>query len=126
MPHKPPLTVVDPSHSLTDPPPTLREPGRNLWNRVLSEHDIRDCGGLETLAQICQGVDRLATLTATIDRDGESIMTKTGLRAHPLLRDEIQIRAFVVRSLAKLGIGFEPLQPAPGRPPSGGIGWRGP
>jgi hypothetical protein len=98
MAKKPTLTVIKPISSPTDPPSTLRQPGRDLWNRVLSEYQITDCGGLETLAQICHARDRVATLTATIDRDGETIMTKSGIKAHPCLRDEIQARAFIVRA----------------------------
>jgi hypothetical protein len=125
MAKKPTLTVVKPTSSPTDPPSTLRQPGRDLWNRVLSEYTITDCGGLETLSQICHARDRVATLAEVIDRDGETIMTKAGIKAHPLLRDEVQVRAFIVRGLAKLGLNFEPLRPAPGRPPSSvGIDWR--
>jgi hypothetical protein len=121
---KPPLTVVSPSPALAAPPATLGESGRSLWNRVLTEYAISDCGGLEMLAQICHAADRVAALAAVIERDGETIITKNGLKAHPCLRDEIAGRAFIVRALGKLGLSFEPLRPSPGRPPSGGIGWR--
>jgi hypothetical protein len=44
------------------------------------------------------------------------IKAKTGLRSNPLLRDELQNRAFLVRALARLGMDLEPVR-APGRPP---------
>jgi hypothetical protein len=48
------------------------------------------------------------------------VRTRTGIRAHPALRDELN-RAFITRTLTKLGIATEPIK-SPGRP-GGGIGW---
>ena len=52
-----------------------------------------------------------------MNRDGEVITTRQGVRDHPGLRHELASRAFVVRTLQKLGLDVEPLRPAPGRPP---------
>jgi hypothetical protein len=49
------------------------------------------------------------------------IRTKTGLKAHPALRDELAARAFIVRTLERLGITIEAVKRV-GRPGYGGLG----
>jgi hypothetical protein len=86
----------------------------------MREYAIRDRGGIEILAQLCAAQDRVESLRAAIDQDGETVHTKTGPRAHPALRDELQLRAFICRSLERLGLNIEPIR-SPGRPPK--LGW---
>jgi len=62
-------------------------------------------------------------LRRRIDADGEVIDTRNGPKAHPALRDEIANRAFIVRTLDKLGVNVEVKRPI-GRP-SQGFGWQG-
>jgi hypothetical protein len=50
-----------------------------------------------------------------IDRDGEVIRTKQGLRDHPGLKHELANRSFVVRTLSRLGLDVEAIKPV-GRP----------
>ena len=57
----------------------------------------------------------------TIDNDGELIRSKAGMKEHPLLTHELAARAFVCRTLERLGLEVEAIKP-PGRPP--GM-WRG-
>jgi len=105
------------------PPRKLGAPGMALWNRVQAEYSIADIGGIEVLCQICQALDDVEALTAAVERDGRTIQTPTGVKAHPALRDILQGRAFIVRSLAKLGVTLEPVKPM-GRPGRGlGITW---
>jgi hypothetical protein len=124
MGKSPPFTVVKGSSSAPEPAATLGDAGRTLWDRILSAYDIQDPGGLEMLTQACHAADRAARLARVIDEQGEVIHTKTGLRSHPCIRDEIQARGFIVRTLAKLGLDVEPVRPV-GRPPRG-IGWTPP
>jgi len=49
------------------------------------------------------------------------IKTSTGMRSHPLIRDELQCRALAMRTIDKLGINHEALKSV-GRAP-GSIGW---
>lgn len=63
------------------------------------------------------GADRAEDCAAAVARDGSIIATKSGPRAHPLIREEMNAHAFVVRTLQKLGITLEPIKPM-GRPPS--------
>jgi hypothetical protein len=116
---KPALTVVGSPSSGVQPPRKLGRHGTSLWNAVQREFRVNDRGGIELLAQACGSVDRLEAITARIDADGEVISTRTGLRSHPLIKEETALRALICRTLEKLGITQEQIK-TPGRP--GGIG----
>jgi hypothetical protein len=47
----------------------------------------------------------------------------TGARGNPLLREELGVRSFIVRSLQRLGLDVEPAKPV-GRQP-GELQWKG-
>jgi phage terminase small subunit len=115
--HPPRLTLVEPG--LTEPKPSrpLGEHGQALWRRVTTEYAIDDAAGVEMLTQCCQAVDLAEALSARIAEDGEIIRTMNGIKAHPAIKDGLAARGFVVRTLQKLGLNFEPLRTAPGRPP---------
>jgi hypothetical protein len=98
-----------------NPPRKLGMAGQSLWNRVQSEFRIADVGGVELLMQCCEAADRIQALRAIIDEDGERIHTKHGIKSHPCLRDELAARAFVCRTLQRLGITDVAIQPV-GRP----------
>ena len=119
---KPPLTLVGPGSITPAPPRTLGPPGLALWNRVQAEYRITDSGGTEILCLAAQALDRAELLSAAIAEDGQTIRTRTGVRSHPGLRDELANRALCARLLSKLGINVEPVKP-PGRPAGGGLGW---
>jgi hypothetical protein len=117
---KPPLTLVSEPASITaEPPATLREAGRNLWQSVMREYAITDAGGLALLEQACASTDRAAECAAIIAEQGAVISTKHGPKDHPLLRHETAARGLV---LTRLGLDVEPLRPSAGRPGSG-FGW---
>jgi hypothetical protein len=84
---------------------------------VTTEYAIDDAAGVEMLTQCCQAVDLAEALSARIAEDGEIIRTMNGIKAHPAIKDGLAARGFVVRTLQKLGLNFEPLRTAPGRPP---------
>jgi hypothetical protein len=123
MAKRPKLILVEPGANAFPPPRKLGRHGLALWNRVQNDFGIQDVGGVELLCLACQGLDRAESLAAAINSDGETVRTRTGVKAHPALRDELAARAFVVRTLAKLGITSEPVKPV-GRP-NRGIGWTG-
>jgi hypothetical protein len=119
MRKKPLLKVVKSSPPTGQQPPRkLGQHGLNLWRTITSEYDISDAGGIEILLQVCRATDRVESLAEQIDSDGEVVMVKGTPKPHPLLRDEIQIRAFVCRGLQKLGLNVEVVKPV-GRPSKG-------
>jgi hypothetical protein len=120
MSRKPTLNVIEPGASSPQPPRPLGPHGRSLWQRVMAEYAIADTGGVELLTLAAQALDRAEALSERIAQDGEVTYTKGGPKAHPAIRDETACRAFVVRTLQKLGLNVEAIKPV-GRP-SGGVG----
>jgi hypothetical protein len=116
------LCVIKSGTSGIQPPRPLAAAGQSLWDRVQSDFIVDDVSGIEMLCIACEAADRVSTLRAEIDRDGEIIRSRNAIKSHPGLRDELAYRAFIVRTLQKLGLNFEPVK-APGRPGST-IGWR--
>ena len=76
-------------------PPDLGPNGTRLWTRVQNEYRVCDVGGVELLTQACRALDRAERCRKQIDEEGETIVTKGGLRDHPLLKHELAARAFV-------------------------------
>ena len=101
----------------TKPARTLGNHGTILWRAIMAEYQIDDGGGVEMLTAACQQLDRAESLREQIDRDGDIIRTKAGLPDHPGLKHELAARAFVVRTLARLGLDVEAIKPV-GRPPA--------
>ena len=99
-PRPPPTTVPE-------PPRSLGEHGLSLWHRVLTDFNISDAAELEILAGACSATERAEALREQIDRDGTMIEGPHGPREHPGLKHELACRAFVARSLQRLGL----LQP---------------
>ena len=116
---KPDLRVVrlSPAEPQRLPPANLDATGRALWDEVTTVFAWDDPGNYRVLEQCCFALQRAERCRAVIDEQGEMLMVRGHVRSHPLLRDELQNRAFVVRSLAKLGLDLAPLRSGPGRPP---------
>ena len=125
LPGTSPLSIASATQPVVSPPRPLGAHGMALWNSIMGEYAISDRGGLELLAQACATVDRVEALREAIDRDGEVVASRTGPEAHPALRDELAGRAFIVRTLERLGLNIETIKPGPGRPPKP-LGWMPP
>src|SRR5262245_18166173 len=97
-------------------PTGLGDHGRSLWSTVMAEYQGDDIGGREMLFQVCAAADMAARLRAQIDKEGVLIKTKGVPREHPLIKQELAHRSFVVRGLARLGLNFEPIRTQMGRP----------
>jgi hypothetical protein len=121
---KPPLNLVGPGTTAPAPPRTLGAPGLALWNRIQEQFGISDAGGAEILCLAAEAIDRASQLAACIDADGLTIRTRTGVKAHPALRDELASRALAARLLVRLGVTSEPVK-STGRPGTG-LGWMPP
>ena len=65
---------------------------------------VADCGGVELLCQCCEAAGLVQELSECVAREGKTLETKTGLRAHPALRDMLSNRAFVVTTLRRLAV----------------------
>lgn len=115
-PIKPQLKLVSASGvTTTQPPRKLSIQGMALWTTVMSEYDISDRGGIEILVQACLSLDRAEECAEQINQEGLTILTKSGAKEHPLLKCELANRAFVCRSLQRLGLNLEVVRPV-GRP----------
>jgi hypothetical protein len=119
------LIKAPPEPDYPAPPRPLGEHGASLWRDIVTSYEFSDRASYETLAQACAALDRAERCRELIDEQGEMIPSRTGMRSHPLLRDELANRAFVTRALAKLGLDLEPLRSGPGRPGGGvGMSWK--
>jgi hypothetical protein len=113
------LRLVKPDAGGIQPPRPLGVHGLALWRAVNAEAIFDDVGGREMLHAACAALDTAELCADEIRRDGPVIRTKAGVKEHPALRGELASRSFCVRTLARLGLGLEPLK-AVGRPPIGG------
>ena len=103
--------------NLNAPPRPLGRHGALLWRSITSEYSFDDTPGREMLYHACAALDRAEDCAAQIAVDGPVLRTKSGIREHPALRCELASRSFCVRTLARLGLDYEPVK-AVGRPPS--------
>jgi hypothetical protein len=90
-----------------------------LWQKITHAYVITDVAGIETLAQCCQMLDRAEAIAEEIARDGVVLRTPRGARAHSGVKEELMCRAFVVKTLEKLGLMHENVHPTAGRQPDG-------
>ena len=118
-PGKPPFSLVTNETASIPPPRKLGPHGSALWHRVQAEYAISDVGGVEILCQACQALDRAEGLAEAIARDGPVVYSRAGVpKTHPAVREETALRAFITRTLERLGINVEAIKPQgrPGRP----------
>jgi hypothetical protein len=109
------LRLID---SAGSPPLPLQQHGMALWNRITEDYDISDAAGIELLCLACQALDRAEECREVIDENGTaSIVQPSGMiRENPLCKVELANRAFVSKTLERLGVNQEPAK-ANGRPP---------
>ena len=119
------LTLVKPTENVTGQPPPhpLGKYGRSLWDRMTREYSVVDGCGIELLYQACAAAEIAETLSEQVERDGLMLRVRGVLKPHPAIRDMGAARAFVVRTLMKLGFNYETLRDGPGRP-GRGFGWQ--
>jgi hypothetical protein len=103
------------------PPKPLAAAGTALWIRVTNAYAINDEGGRELLWQACSAEDRRAELADAISADGVTIRSRNGTREHPAIKLELASRAFIAKSIERLGLNLEAVRP-PGNPGTGGLG----
>jgi hypothetical protein len=108
-----PLTVVDPPGSnLPQPPRQLGARGLDLWRTIMAEYHIDDPGGRELLYQAAAALERAEQLAEAIAADGVVVHTRAGApKPHPALAAELAARAFICRTLERLGLNLEAVRP---------------
>ena len=80
-------------------PRPLQRAGADLWRRI------------------CRDFDTAEAMRDLIDHVGEGSISETGVvRSNPMVKDELQLRAFVAKTLERLGVNQEPTK-AVGKPP---------
>ena len=89
----PPLSLVLPGATNSEPPRKLGRHGRKLWDTVQHEYGIHDVGGVELLAQAAGVLDLIEALSAAIERDGSVVYGRNGPKSHPAVKDLIGARA---------------------------------
>jgi hypothetical protein len=97
------------------PPRPLGKHGAALWASIHGAYCINDAGGIEMLAQASAALDSAEDYASQIKKDGAVIRTNGTLKDHPLIKHELAARAFVVRTLQRLGLDVETVKPI-GRP----------
>jgi hypothetical protein len=98
------------------PPRPLERHGMGLWTRICRDYDISDAAGIELLCLACQALDRAEACREIIDENGEATINEAGvIRENPLMKVELANRAFVAKTLERLGVNTEPTK-ANGRP----------
>lgn len=99
------------------PPRPLGEHGMSLWHRITGAYSFTDEGSLEMLSQACAALDRAEQLAAEIARSGVVMMGRGGVvRENPAVKAELAHRAFLTRTLSRLGLCYEPVRQAGGQP----------
>jgi hypothetical protein len=116
---KPQLSVIGDRRDA--PPKPLGPSGMSLWGRVTGAYAITDEGGRELLWQACACEDRRAELSDVLAADGVVIRSRAGPREHPAVKLELASRAFIAKSLERLGLNLETVR-GPGNPGTGGLG----
>ena len=100
------------------PSRNLGEHGLALWNSIVADFDMSDAAGREMLTSACQALDRAEACRAIIDDEGELLTNGAGIpKDNPLCKIELANRAFVVRTLGRLGLDVQPVGKI-GRPPT--------
>jgi hypothetical protein len=101
---------------LPKPPKHLGADGRDLWLGIQAEYAVDDPAGLALLCQASEAVDRIASVRAQIDDQGELLTIRGIPRVNPLCAVERDQRAALVRCLRAMNLDIEPLRDRPGRP----------
>ena len=85
----------------TRPPDGLRDPGRRLWDAITVDYDL-DEHELVLLREAVRTVDLLDELERDVRRDGATIQSPQGVKAHPAAVEARQQRIALARLMAAL------------------------
>ncbi|MRR57920.1 MAG: hypothetical protein EG824_06895 [Deltaproteobacteria bacterium] len=92
-------------------PETLSEESRRMWEKLASEYNITDSGGLYYLRIFCEARDRVAECQEVIRREGMQVLDRFQRpKAHPLLSVERDARSQQMLALKGLALEVCPDQ----------------
>ena len=98
-------------------PKKLSVEARGLWQKIATEYQIEDQGGIAVLQVACEALDRLRAAQAGIKKDGMTFIDRfKQVRINPLCSVERDARAQYLQALKSLNLALEPLKDKPGRP----------
>ncbi|MGO9039875.1 MAG: P27 family phage terminase small subunit [Steroidobacteraceae bacterium] len=99
------------------PPKGLSAESLDWWERIGTEYDVTDPGGLLILASACEAFDRMRQAQRKLRREGLTAPDRFGQRkAHPATLIERDSRAAMLSALKQLNLDLEPLESRAGRP----------
>ncbi|GAA1118183.1 hypothetical protein GCM10009670_04230 [Citricoccus alkalitolerans] len=84
-------------------PRGLKTSGKKLWQAVTDEFDLQD-HELTILKEACRTVDTLDGLQTIVDRDGLTMTSPQGVKAHPALVELRNQRVTLAKLVASLRI----------------------
>lgn len=85
------------------PPAGLLAPGRKLWRSVVSDFELAVHEAVQ-LEEACRVRDRITSLRALVDKQGEMIESSQGIRLHPGIAEVRAQQLALARILATLGV----------------------
>jgi hypothetical protein len=95
-------TVVAPKNGI---PSHLHAAGATFFAHMLEDHDIVDAGAVAILTRAAECLDRIATASASIEKDGAIIENQYGTaKLHPTVTLEKAARDGFYAALRMLGI----------------------
>jgi P27 family predicted phage terminase small subunit len=100
-------------------PETLSDEARSWWNKITSEYQIEDQGGLLILQTALEAFDRMRDAQKTLSAEGLIVQDRfMQQKAHPLCTVERDSRSQFMMGLKQLNLDIEPLKNI-GRPTKG-------
>lgn len=94
------MTDVD----IPDPPPGLKDRGREFWKALYGETEF-DASGAEIVLEACRTLDRLEALDAVIAEEGVVSYGSTGQRTvHPAVSEARQLQMTLTRLVDALDL----------------------
>jgi hypothetical protein len=99
------------------PEPKLKHPrAKALWRSITHEYALED-HAIDILAGACIALDRAEAAAEVLEREGLTVPTKNGVRAHPCCSVERDSRNLHSKYMRQLGLDMEDTTRGPGRPP---------
>jgi P27 family predicted phage terminase small subunit len=98
-----------PKRTKTKPPVGLTTEARALWLETTAEYDFETAADFTLLRQLCETLDRLRQIQASIKKDGLTVIGSQGqTRLNPLLQAEDAARRTILAHVRALRLTSAP------------------